>query len=364
MEEPDRGSPIGVSVGLKGENHRALEDGFLRSHDPVDRDYLLELVQNIKVISVAPPILSRSGLPLDALSRGDLPGTLALREEEPWVNLRMAEIIASFAELSMVQGRSEDSLQLYLAASKLYAFQFIGQDISDECINDHFISSQLGDAHESSVVKSYCDVLLHTAQCAQHDHLLFALKCLEEVIARSSCIGLWDYRQEAIKRFIAFGRINAVSEGFLVAQDINRDTATSFLDKGRISFSNSEFREADKFFRQSLSYARLAGDIQIEMSSLCNLATTLRLSPDNLLEASDLYRQFLSLCRIKDVPRNIVLNYQIQAFYELAKCLQGINLLERAIFVAEKVCNLAVDGTNKAKLQDFKQSLIASKVAK
>jgi hypothetical protein len=99
------------------------------------------------------------------------------------------------------------------------------------------------------------------------------------------------------------------------------------------------------------------------MTSLCNLATTLRrLTPDNMvcflrfnhtmtlinlyfqLEASDLYRQFLALCRNKDAPRTIVLNYQIQAFYELAKCLQGTKLLERAIFAVEKVCALAADG--------------------
>ena len=91
-------------------------------------------------------------------------------------------------------------------------------------------------------------------------------------------------------------------------------------------------------FRNGLTCARLCGDQEIELKSLCNLATVLK-ERKKLIEASDLYRQCIVLCKLYNKKYSAV---EKQAMYEIAKCLidsgmphRGLAVLDRAIILAE-----------------------------
>ena len=91
-------------------------------------------------------------------------------------------------------------------------------------------------------------------------------------------------------------------------------------------------------YRKALSSARLCGDQEVELKSLYNLATVLK-ETKHLVEASDLYRQCIPLCKTFGKKYSKV---EKQGMYEMAKCLidaglseRGLEVLDRAIAMVE-----------------------------
>lgn len=116
-----------------------------------------------------------------------------------------------------------------------------------------------------------------------------------------------------------------------------------FLEEGKSAYSNHRAVLAEGLLRMSLTCARLCGEQELELKSLFNLGTVLK-EAKKLVEASDLFRQCISLCKIFQKKYSTVYK---QSMYEMAKCLidsglsiRGLAVLDMAIMLAENKQNI------------------------
>lgn len=121
------------------------------------------------------------------------------------------------------------------------------------------------------------------------------------------------------------------------------NTTQAYLEDGKKEYSSGRTSAAEASLRNGLTCARLCGDREIELKSLCNLATVLK-ENKKLIEASDLYRQCIALCSLF---KQKYASVEKQAMYEMAKCLidsglpmRGLAVLDKAITVAESRRNI------------------------